>query len=72
MGFDNPLKENWFLNSILKGIGTVKGLSVKRKLPITPQILLNIKQKLNLNNPKDAVFWAACLVAFLPVYNSNG
>ena len=71
MGFENPLKENWFLNSVLKGIGRVKGLSIKRKLPITPQILLRIKLLLNLNNPKDAVFWAACLVAFFGFFRKS-
>ena len=71
MGFSNPLKENWFLDSVLKGIGRVKGLSVKRKLPITPQVVLKVKSLLNLDNAKDAVFWAACVVAFFGFFRKS-
>ena len=63
-GFKNPLQENWFLDTILKGIDREKGVGVKRKLPITPHLLLSIKQGLNLSSPLDSVFWAACLTAF--------
>ena len=71
LGFSNPLKENWFVDSVIKGISRDKGLSVKRKLPITPNILLKIKSLLNLNVPVDAMFWAACLVAFFGFFRKS-
>ena len=63
-GFPNPMKENWFLDTVLKGVARHKGKVVHRKLPITPTILLAIKARLNLSNPLDSMFWAAALVAF--------
>ena len=70
-GFSNPLRENWFLDSILKGVGRDKGMSVKRKLPITPEILLKLKNLLNLSVLTDAMFWAACLTAFFGFFRKS-
>jgi hypothetical protein len=44
---------------------------VTRKLPITPLILLQIKSLLVLSNPRGAVFWAACLVAFFGFFRKS-
>ena len=71
LGFSNPLKENWFLDSVLKGISREKGTMVKRKLPITPQILLKIRSFLNLDNVQDSMFWAASLVAFFGLFRKS-
>jgi hypothetical protein len=64
VGLNNPLVENWGLDSMLKGIKRIKGLEVKRKLPITPEILLSIFACLDFHKALDVVFWAACLVGF--------
>ena len=64
LGFQDPLKENWVLNTVLKGVARVKGLKVNRKLPITPEILLKIRANIHLNDILQANFWAICLVAF--------
>ena len=63
-GLTDPLRDNWVLTSLLKGICRSKGLSVHRKLPITPSLLLAIRNRLNFNNIVDSVFWAISLVAF--------
>uniref|UniRef100_A0A7M5VH21 Uncharacterized protein n=1 Tax=Clytia hemisphaerica TaxID=252671 RepID=A0A7M5VH21_9CNID len=39
MGFPNPLLDNWFLSSVLKGIKRSKGVPPVPKLPITVDIL---------------------------------
>ena len=49
---------------ILRGIRREKGDQKRVKLPITPDLLLKIRTTLNLQNPQEALFWAACLVAF--------
>ena len=41
---------------------------VHRKLPITPQILLKIRSQVDLDNPSDIRFWAACLVSFYGLF----
>lgn len=63
-GLPNPLKENWYISTILNGARRVLGDQQNPKLPITPQILLNIHKKLNLSTPIEALFWAALLVGF--------
>ena len=63
-GLPNPLKETWFLDTVIRGIGRHKGLGTRRKLPINPHILLKIRSLLDLSSSVDAVFWAACLLAF--------
>ena len=63
-GLPNPLENLWALQSLLKGIKRVKGSAVSRKFPITPAILLQMRSRLDLRAPRDAVFWAACLIAF--------
>ena len=70
-GFPNPLKENWFLDTLLKGVSREKGLSVRRKLPISPDILLKIKLLLNFNNIDDSMFWAACTTAFFGFFRKS-
>ena len=70
-GMDNPLKDNWALSTMLKGIKRIKGAAVVRKLPITPDLLLKIRSLLNLDLPVDIVFWAACLVAFFGLLRQN-
>lgn len=60
----NPLKDNFHLETLLKGIKRDKGVTVKQALPMTPGILLQIKGLLDLSAPYWAAFWAACLIAF--------
>ena len=58
----NPLANNWPLQSLLTGIKRVKGQPPAQKLPITPDILLRIYDKLNMRSSFDVSFWAVCLV----------
>lgn len=60
----NPLTNNFVLDTLLKGIKRDKGVMVKQALPMTPQILLHIRNILDLSAPYWVSFWAACLVAF--------
>ena len=60
-GHTNPLTNNWYVASILKGVRRVKGDFVNQKLPITQELLRSIFLKLELSAPFDRVFWAACL-----------
>ena len=63
-GLTDPTKNNFHLATTLRGIKRVKGLTVSQKKPITPQILLAIRNQLNWDDPWHATFWAVCLVAF--------
>ena len=70
-GHPNPLTNNWFLDSVLKGLRRKKGDSTCQKLPITATILNGILQLLNLGNPFDITFWAACLVGFFSFFRKS-
>ena len=58
------MDDNWKLQSLIKGIKKEHGTRVNQKLPITPQILLDIRRKIDLSVPFWISFWSACLVAF--------
>jgi len=63
-GLINPLKDNFLLNLVKRGIQRKHGTPPKQKLPITPSILRQIAGQLDFNSTFDTTFWAACLVAF--------
>lgn len=71
LGFHNPLDHNWYLSTIMKGIGRNKGALPNRKLPITPSILLEIRKLLDLFDSYQATFWAASLVAFFTYFRKS-
>lgn len=63
-GLRNPLKDNWPLYLVLRGIEKTLGRPPRQKLPITPRILIAIHDQLDLSCPLHMVFWAACLLGF--------
>lgn len=50
---------------MLRAIHRTSTHIVKQAFPITPQILCDMKAKLNLDKPDDCTFFAACVVAFM-------
>ena len=70
-GFKNPLEQNWYVASILKGVRRVKGDSSLQKLPITLDILRAIFMKLDLKCSFERSFWTACLVAFFSFFRKS-
>lgn len=60
----NPLSQNFEVSNLLKGIARCKGKPPKQMLPMTPEILLAIKQKLDMTLPSDLTFWCACMLGF--------
>ena len=60
----NPLENNHHLSTLLKGIKRDKGVQVKQALPITPDILLQMRSVIDLSAPYWATFWAACVLCF--------
>lgn len=71
LGFPNPIENCWLISSTLKGISHVKGVAPVQKLPITPDILRQIAQVLNMRDHFQACFWAACLVAFFTFFRKS-
>ena len=70
-GFKNPLEQNWYVASILKGVRRVKGDSSLQKLPITLDILRAFFMKLDLKCSFERSFWTACLVAFFSFFRKS-
>ena len=50
---------------VFRGIARVSKHVVKKALPITPEILSNIKIQLNLCDPSDATYWCLFVLGFL-------
>ena len=70
-GLQNPLADNWFLSSVLKGIKRTKGSPPVPRLPITVEILGRLRQCLDLSDSKHAAFWAICLVSFFGLFRKS-
>lgn len=63
-GHPNPLSNNWYVQTTLKGIDRILGEPAVRRTPIHPSLLMSIRCLLDLANVADAMFWAAALVMF--------
>ena len=71
-GFKSPLKD-WDLAMIYKGIQQQLGKPPQQNidLPITPEILLKIRETLDFSLSKDRVFWRVCMIGFLDFFIEN-
>ena len=63
-GLPNPCEENFHLTATLRGIRRHLGDTVNRKKPITPGLMCVILNALDLNTPRGASVWAACVLMF--------
>ena len=70
-GFENPMKDNHILSTVIRGIARVKGVPPKRKLPITPELLIAFYNLLDMSLLEDLVFYCACLVAFFSFFRKS-
>ena len=70
-GLDNPLKENFAIQNLKRGISRELGTPPDQKLPITCSILLKIREQLCFLLPCDIVFWAACLIGFFGLFRKK-
>ena len=70
-GLKNPLDDNWYVTSILKGVRRIKGDAPTQKLPITLDILHRVFLTINLQSSFDRAFWAACVVGFFSFFRKS-
>jgi hypothetical protein len=49
---------------VMKGVRRIKGDCTNRKLPITTDILLSMRARIDMSSSWGSTFWAACLIAF--------
>ena len=66
-GHRNPLAENFKLHSILLGIKRKKGNISHFKQPLSPQELLEMHGRMNLNSVMDLQIWCAMVTCFFGV-----
>lgn len=64
LGFKLDWDQDYHYKLLLRGCQRFIGLSSNRKLPITPDILNNIRSSLDLSTPLHSALWALSLVAF--------
>lgn len=70
-GYPSPLKDNWFLHTVLLGIQRSNGTPPSQELPITPQVLLAMHAEIDLSKPENMAFWAACFCAFFTFFRKS-
>ena len=68
---DNPLKDNWYVKSTVTGIERVLGISVNRKVPVTPSLLMELQPYLDMCAIEDSMFWSAALVMFYGTFRKS-
>jgi hypothetical protein len=63
-GLDNPLRENYELNMIKRGISHQLGSPPEQKLPITVDIMRKLSGVYDFSSSCDIAFWAALVLGF--------
>ena len=63
LGFDNPFPQFPRIALVMKGLKR-SASPPRKRLPVTPNLLLAILQFLDFKKYEDSMFWAATLVAF--------
>ena len=61
---DPHIGDMFLVQQVRRGIEKEKGKGAKRVKPITPQILLSIRERLVLTEFNDAAIWAVCVLGF--------
>lgn len=69
--FSNPCANPWYLETTIKRIENCKGTEVQRNPPVTPEMLLNVRENLILTKSVDSIFWAACILIHSLLRKSN-
>ena len=64
LGYDVSAFASFLFKLTIRGIKRLKPYQPKQALAINPIMLHHIYQTLDLTDPLDATFWAACLTAF--------
>ena len=60
----DPTANSWNIKHFLTGVKRELGTSQSCQAPVTPELLLNLKNVLDMSNHNNIVFWAACLTYF--------
>ena len=63
-GFMVPNRKNYQFKATMNGLKRKLKRRIKKALPITPEILLKIRQTMDLSDPLDATYWALFVVCF--------
>lgn len=63
-GFDNPLECNFAIANLRKGIERQLGSPPKQMLPITCEMLVEIRKHLSFLCASDISFWCICMMGF--------
>lgn len=67
----NPVVDSWNVKHVLTGVKRELGTSQICKTPVTPELLLKLRNMLDLSNHNNIVFWSACLTGFFGFLRPN-
>lgn len=70
-GYEDPTKDSWLLNQVLRGVKRELGVAQKGATPLEPIHLHLIRQSLNMDDLRDVSFWVACLIGFFGLLRSG-
>lgn len=70
-GYENTPGYSYHIYRVLQGVKREKGAFSRSKLHITPQILKEIYNELDITSLEDLAFWCGCLIAFLSFFRKG-
>ena len=71
MGFAIKNFKDYTLKLTMQGMERLNPYISKQARAVTPDTLIAIHQQLNHQDPRDAVFWVACLMAFFLLFRKS-
>ena len=64
VGFPIDDINEFIVNLTVKGIARLNPYCVKQALPVTPNLLIQMAEMMDINKAEDSVFWCLFLFAF--------
>jgi integrase len=64
LGLANPLKDNYLLTMVKRGVARMKGVPPKQKDPMTVELLLALYNQVDFADNAEVAFWCALIVGF--------
>jgi hypothetical protein len=67
----DPIANSWNIKHLLTGVKRELGTSQSCRAPVTQELLLKLKNVLDMSNHYNIVFWAACPTDFFGFLRPN-
>ena len=71
LGLPSPVVDEYLYGLTVQGIRREKGHTVKQAAPMNPQLLLDMYEKVDMNDPRQVSAYLALLIGFLTLFRKS-